>query len=193
MSRYPLVLMLLLGCSQSRAPYAPVSTTGADGPELSSSIRPFPPDMPAGDVRLATIGLTPLADGRRAVHVRMTATNRSNDPWTIRPAEQRLELSTTEQSFATSPTGAPEAVVEVPPAETSSLDLLFPLPVRLQNARAMEPYSVVWTIRIGALVFTQLSAFEGFPIAAREVIEPTSGDPFNTPQAGGRIPSAGTP
>jgi hypothetical protein len=193
MPRYPLVLLLMLGCSHNGTPASPVSTTRAEGPEIAASNRPFPPDAPAGDVRLATMGLTPLADGRRAVHVRMTGTNRSNDPWTIRQAEQRMELSTREQSFATSPSGDAVEVVEVPPAETSAVDLYFPLPLRLQNARAMEPFAVVWTIRVGPLVFTELTSFDGFPIASREVTEPTSGDPFNTPQSNARVPSAGTP
>jgi hypothetical protein len=190
-----LAAVLVVGsvaCAPRRDPYAPVVTTSAELPAAPVLGDPVPAGDARGSVRLAAAGLIPLEHSdRRAVQLRMQVQNLGNEPWTIRQAEQRLELITGEQVYPTTRNGEPLPVVEVPPRSTTTLDLFFPLPLRMQDARMMEPFDALWTIHFGAVAYRARSTFDAVPADLTQTV-PAGADPFNTPQASG-APSAGVP
>lgn len=165
-------LSILFGCASDRYTYAPVFTTGADVSGEPAATYPIPPEAPRGDVRVATFGIAPLRSQGledstlQAIHMALVVSNRSDETWSVDAAEQRVVLTgagTPQSSIdATTIEGTRPPSVEIPARTTKWVDLLFPLPFGLQNARAIPSFDAIWTVRVGSRAITKRTPFERF-------------------------------
>jgi hypothetical protein len=114
-------------------------------------------------------------------------------------AEQRVELASKGPRtvvYATTIDVDPVPKVDIPPRSTRSLDLYFPLPGSMQDARALPAFSVAWTVHLGPRVVAKRTSFERFlsspPSFPRERDQLAPGDaPNNGPLRFGAEPPNG--
>lgn len=174
----------LFGCGPDTYTYAPVRTTSGDIAIEDAAVRAIPPDRPRGEVRVAALGVVALrpeaiADSTlRAFHVEIVVSNRSDEPWTLDGAEQRLAVGAGRElvEAITERVGRPPQI-EVPAHTTRTIDLYFPLPAEVESARDLPAFAVVWTVRAGSRVVTERSAFQRLRAAS-----PPRGTPDGPPK-----------
>jgi hypothetical protein len=194
-------VLVVAACSPTRYAYAPVTTTGADIVGRPAADYAFPPDSPHGRVRLATFGIAQtVRDGPWYFHVRMNATNRGSEPWTVDRNEQTLEIAagddgerrTRVRAAVTAEAVESPARVEVAPGTSGEVDLFFPLPPGARDPREVSTFEVIWVVRESGRATTMATPFERFLASgpARDVPRPHPNYPYGegTPR---RLP--GTP
>lgn len=183
-----LALLMLLaiatpGCGPRRYAYAPVTITSADTSAGAAADYPFPPDLPQGNVRLATMGIAEsTAESPRSIHVRMVVTNRSREPWVVDKSEQRLAVADGHAAtivLANAP-AAPSSRVDVLPGQTATIELFFPLPAGAHDAADVPAFDALWTVRPGARVFTIRTPFERFLASSPAQSVPAAGYPYSS-------------
>jgi hypothetical protein len=122
----------------------------------------IPPEEPRGEVRVATLGVTELENGRnelRALHVRLVVTN-EGDPvaWTIDTRRQILEVpgqGQTRAAFVNADVqGAP--LIAVGPRDKRTIDLYFPLPRGGQPGR----FDLLWEVGTGLRPIADRTTFD---------------------------------
>jgi hypothetical protein len=158
-----LLAVSVAACEKPRPAYAPVTTTGADF--VGHADYAFPPNAPHGRVSIATFGVSKLG-GEALVHLRITATNEGQEPWTIDKTEQRLEISlgrnqerhglmAPRTDLDDSPT-----VVQVGNGETKPVDLFFPLSSEARNKAEAPSFTALWTVHVGDRAVAMATPFE---------------------------------
>jgi len=169
-----LATVALTACAPTRYSYAPVTTTSAELAGASAAVYGMPPGAPRGDVRIAMLGVTSLGPvgthevGSDAIHLALAVSNRSDEPWTVDPSEQRLTLTLKRQRsevYATSGEAPRSSTVLVLPRSTRMIDLYFPLPIQFQKEDAPPPFEVTWTVHAGGRAVTQRTPFQRFIIS----------------------------
>jgi hypothetical protein len=177
------VAAVILGaCAPTRFVYAPVSTTSGEVEGAPAVVYDLPPGAARGDVRVAMLGialLQPLGvedSTLRAIHVAMEVRNRSDELWTIDPAEAHLVLATDRtrsEIYATSAQIHPMPRIDVAPRSQAAIHLYFPLPLHLQTERSLPGFDVIWSIRTGSRAVTERTGFQRF--IASPPVDPAAG------------------
>jgi hypothetical protein len=164
------------GCG-SDYEYVPVSnaTSLVEG-RPAANVR-VPPELPHGDVRLATFGIAEVkpqgaaeeAPKIRVLHLRIIVANNNQQPWQLDTREQRVELAgrgTSRAAYASVDVGAPPIVL-VPPGGKRTVDLFFPLPADMQQESALPAFDAIWTVQTDERVVTERTPFERMTIEPR--------------------------
>jgi hypothetical protein len=165
--------LVLISCAPTRYTYAPVTVTSADMAGRAAVDVPVPS---AGSVRLSTFGIAELDHGRthpvRALHVRMSLTNDSDQPWSLDASLLRAELADLGSSEVAprTVTGLRPPTVEVPPRTTREVDVFFPLPEGLASARELPAFDVVWTLRTQSGELERRTPFERIVVRRRPTV-----------------------
>lgn len=178
-----LLVALVLGvaaCSSTRAPvvFEPSTTSAELEGRPAASIR-----LPAGELQASCLGFgdvtPPDAQLLRALFVRVVATNRGDETWTIEEAEQvveRVRGRVTLAEHASTPTGERPPAITVAPGRTASFDLMFPLLPR--DADELPRFELIWTVRVGERVVSGRVPFMRRVDVSPAVFEP----PLPSPQ-----------
>lgn len=189
-------LSSLAGCGPMQYIYTPATTTltSSEPARGRNAEYPFPPDSPHGDIRLATSGVARVSAGEpNVVRLRMVIRNRSEERWLIDTSEQKLVLATSGDERPLAKLATLPVVVEVWPAQSTTIDLAFALPPTASKPDEIPAFDAVWTVHVGARPITTTTTFERMlaPELAQEV--PKAGLPFyrGTPPAQERMPGTG--
>jgi hypothetical protein len=165
--------LVLISCAPTRYTYAPVTVTSADMAGRAAVDVPIPS---TGSVRLSTFGIAELDLGRtppvRALHVRMSLTNDSEQAWSLDASLLRAELADvgrTEVAPRTS-AGLRPPTLEVAPHTTREVDVFFPLPEDLASARELPAFDVVWTLRTQSGEVERRTPFERIAVRRRPTV-----------------------
>jgi hypothetical protein len=172
-----LILALALGavaCTTSDYIYEPAEHANARVEGVQAADYAIPPENPAGDIRLATFGISEITpqgapDGAKlkALHLRAIIANNSDQTWTFDTREQRLTLADRGESraaFATADAGTPPPTVEIAPKGKRTVDLFFPMPRDLQNESKLPAFDALWTVHTAATTVLQRTPFERLAI-----------------------------
>jgi hypothetical protein len=149
--------------------YVPATSSNAVVAGIPAVDYPIPPDAPTGDIRLATLGVadvhpTDAPNGiAKAIHLRMIATNKGPDDWTIDAREQRLVIAGAVQvragdAFPDRKTDPP--IVHVGPGKKETVDLFFLLPQTLEKGPNRPELDVLWTVHTPTRTIEQRTSFD---------------------------------
>ena len=136
-------MMMLAGCAHERIA-SPASERSAPG-QVSYTL------FPGGNVDLAVLGYGRIVrraydqTSFRALRVRMTLTNRGTQPWTVRPTEQ---IALIEQYGPTMPAAVSQRPLVVPPGETRTLELFYPVPSAAFAQRPPQRLALQWRVHL---------------------------------------------
>jgi hypothetical protein len=164
------LLVALAACNTNEYVYRPAVNTSAVVAGKPAANYALPPELPRGDMRLATMGLaeiTPVGQSdvtMPAIHLREVVVDNSDRPWRLDTREQRIILANGSESraaFATAdgPGGAPP-IVDVAPGGQRTIDLFFPLPAGIGGEDELPRFDVVWNVQTDARVVTERTPFE---------------------------------
>jgi hypothetical protein len=185
------VALAMCACG-TRYAYAPVTTTSAEVVGNPAADYPFPPEAPRGDVRLATLGLVDVGDSK-AIRLRMILTNRGSEPWLLDKSEQQLAVVASEDGkkrteIVHALTQVAGARVEVPPQQTETVDLFFPLPRDASDPSEVPAFDAIWTVRVGARAIATRTPFERWTVSLPARNVPAAHYPFDEGTPRGRVP-----
>ncbi|MDB5214794.1 MAG: uncharacterized protein JWO86_2721 [Myxococcaceae bacterium] len=160
------VSLAVAGCEHEYVYRPTVATTSAINGRPASYYA-IPPEAPRGSVQLATFGfaeINPSGDDKklRAIHIRMVVTNNDDTPWKIDTREQLLELPNSGRSrpaFANSDAG-PGPIVDIPPSGKRTIDLFYPLPEHMQDAKDVPEFDTLWKVETPTRPVADRTPFE---------------------------------
>jgi hypothetical protein len=163
----------LAGCEHEYVYRPTVATTSAVAGRPASYYA-IPPEAPRGSVQLATFGfadLHPTDGGKdvRAIHMRMVVANNADTAWKIDTREQLLVLPGQGQSrpaFSSSDLGA-GPILEVPPNGKVNIDLFYPLPEHMQEAKEIPEFDTLWRVDTSTRVVADRTPFERLEVEPR--------------------------
>ena len=174
----PLIAAALLGacitgCSSARFRYVPAQHQ-APGRQKTLAIYPDPAGPQSGVVRVSSLGivtLRPKSDSKDfpALHVRLSVSNQTQQSWLLNSEDQRVSFPNhgqTQPVFVNSDTeGLPH--LKIGPGELRTLDLYFPLPQAVSEAKDLPEFDFYWSFVAGAKQVAQMTPFERQPIPER--------------------------
>jgi hypothetical protein len=178
-----LSMLFLAGCATAVAPpriYAPSGITHwSDG--YPAMVVAVPPETPHGFVELVSFGMTELRPrgtdlSITTLHVRVAVTNDEDDTaWTLRPADQLLELPGEGRSRAiyVNTDQAEGTAFSIAKRDHRVFDLYYPLPATIASADQVPWFELHWQLVTPARLVTSATRFEplaGPPPAAPQVI-----------------------
>ncbi|MEO6420112.1 MAG: hypothetical protein ABIP39_11920 [Polyangiaceae bacterium] len=156
MTRYIVLLSFLAASSCGRGSERAQSSSGS----VVSRVATF------GIVRVRPTN-SPDDTFLEALHVRVTITDDGETPWSFDTREQRAVLPGGDQSsaaYASTATSSPP-VVAIPPGETRTVDLFFPLPSAMQASAKAVPFDMISRVRVGDRIVTQRTPFARVAVA----------------------------
>jgi hypothetical protein len=163
-----LVAVVLAACEHNYVYRPTVHTTAAIEGRLASYYA-IPPEAPRGFVELASFGFAdirpegaPKDQKLRSLHIRMVVSNSSDKPWTVDTREQLLALPNQGESrpaFAKVDHGT-APIVEIPPGGKATIDLFYPLPENMQDAKDLPSFDTIWKVQTDARVVAERTPFE---------------------------------
>jgi hypothetical protein len=174
-------------CGPPRYVYAPATVTSAEIAGTAALSYSIPPGAPRGELRVATLGITELADAR-AIHVRIEVKNRSDEVWRVDGHDQLADIGVVRRPRLLSAIGedltSPPAIA-IGPGETGELDVFFMLPPDIALDTPVS-FDAIVLVRTGERFVTQRAHFERFLAAPAE---PPIREENRTPSFPGREPS----
>jgi hypothetical protein len=165
--------LLLLGaftlpaCASRAYVYEPVTTTSAEVGGRPAARYRIPLVRPEGDAQLVSFGVAEVkpADSdeppTRVLAMRLIVANRSEQSWTVDARVQALVFDDGQEAtpmYALALGGSPP-MVDVPAGESRAIDLLFPLPRGVEEARDLPRFDAVWSVRTSQHVVTGRTPF----------------------------------
>jgi hypothetical protein len=164
---FTLLGALGLACS-SHSAYIPEQSVKGTLDGRTAASYPLPAASNSqGDLRIASYGISELDrkgdDDAKAVHLRYAVSNHGNRPITLDLREQRIQLPDGRQitaAYASSSGQAMEPTVGVHPGTSRSVDLYFPLPPDLFDAKEPPSFDVVWRMHVDAQTISQITPFD---------------------------------
>jgi hypothetical protein len=164
--------LLVAACESTRRyAYRPAVSTSAVLEGHPAALHRIPPNAPAGDVRIATLGLADIrATGEdedaeeetRALHLRMVVSNDADVPWSLDTREQRVALpgdGDSPPAYATAD-GPTPPIITIPPRGKRTVDLFYPLPQRMQEIEELPSFDTIWRVETHAGPVVQRTPFE---------------------------------
>jgi hypothetical protein len=149
--------------------YRPTVHTTAAIEGRPASYYAIPPEAPRGFVELASFGFADIRPETadvdqtlRSLHIRMVVANNSDKPWTLDTREQLLSLPNRGESrpaFAKADHGTPP-VIEIPPSGKATIDLFYPLPANMQEAKDLPSFDTIWKVQTDTRVVLERTPFE---------------------------------
>jgi hypothetical protein len=163
------VLVLIAGCGAGTSyVYAPEGAKLETG-SLSTEFK-IPPEEPKGDVRVQSNGITEIEAGGRkipVVQIRLTVANNSDTtPWTVDTREQLLDIPRAGRAtpmFANTDRGT-GPVLTVPRLDQRIIDLYFPLPTGVHDAKDLENFDLLWQVHTGPRLVAERTSFDRISI-----------------------------
>jgi hypothetical protein len=160
-----LLTILLGGCAENRYIYRPAQQATATVGALPAARYGVPAERPAGEVLIASSGLTELpgAEARTpALFVRMVVTNNSDDAtWTMDTAQQQAVIGGQKQSPAYVNTyGQKQPALEIPKGEKRLVDLYYRLPAKTDPDDAMPEFDFAWSVQTGTRLVAERTSFD---------------------------------
>jgi hypothetical protein len=158
--------MVLGGCaSEGRYIYRPEQQVTATVSSLPAARYSIPPERPAGEVLIASSGITqlPNSDARTpALFVRVIVTNNSDDtPWTLDTRQQFAWLGGEWQSPANvNGYGQSSPVIQVTRGEKRLVDMYYRLPPKADGDEEIPRFELAWTIQTAARVVAERTSFD---------------------------------
>jgi hypothetical protein len=167
--------VLLAACSMTACGggvYAFVPATHANAEVYGHSAAEYaiPPQAPRGALTVASLGVEAVSPGDApdaqlsALHIRVTISNTSTQPWTFDTPEQQLFISqrgSSTPAFASaSPGGSGPPSVSVAPQSTRIVDLFFPLPDDMQESSEIPGFQLTSHVRTDAGVVSEATPFD---------------------------------
>ena len=158
-----LLAAALGGCATDRYLYRPTEHATASLPEngFPAALYQVPPGQPQGEVKIASLGVQKLEDppGPHLI-LRMVVTNNSDEPWSVDTTQQKVTFA----GVAVGPiapvraygsTALAGSVLDVPPRQQRTVDLMYPVPrkVKVQN------FQLAWSLSTPTAYVTQYSSF----------------------------------
>jgi hypothetical protein len=171
-----LVPLAVAGCAQQSYVYQPTSMATATIEGVPASQYPVPPEAPRGDVTIGSLGVTRMdKDGSSAaefVHTRMVVSNNNGDgPWTIDPGRQLLSLpghTPIGPAYVNSSAQVtPQATVA--PGQKVTLDLFYPLPADMPQAKQVPEFDVLWSVNTQGRLVAERTSFERLEVAPADL------------------------
>jgi hypothetical protein len=172
MRRWPFALafaLSLAGCASNSYYYQPAEQSNATVAGRPAARYVIPPGIDQGDVRVSTFGVTDVRlseddEPVRSLHVRLVVANESGArDWTIDTRMIQVQYGGIADSRAPSfanTTGAGMPVVVVPPGESRTIDLFYPLPAELEGAQDIPQFDVVWQVQTDDRLVAERTPFE---------------------------------
>jgi hypothetical protein len=126
-----------------------------------------PPEEPHGDVRVATFGVTGVDVGDEetvpSLHVRLIVSNDSGAaPWLLDTRDIRAQFAgrpPLSPAFVNA-SGEGLPVLQIPPGQSRTVDLFFPLPEDLRGARDIPEFDVLWSVQTEERRVAERTPFE---------------------------------
>ncbi|HEX2569683.1 MAG TPA: hypothetical protein VH877_09005 [Polyangia bacterium] len=158
-----LLAATLGGCATDRYLFRPTEHANASLPEngFPAALYQVPPERPQGEVKIASLGVQKLEDppGRHLI-LRMVVTNNSDEPWSLDTTRQTLTLAGAGGGAiapvrAYGSTALTGPVLEIPPRQQRTVDLMYPVPRKLK----VQNFQVAWSLSTPTTYVTQYSSF----------------------------------
>jgi hypothetical protein len=164
-----LLAILLGGCAEHHYIYRPAQQATASVGPLPAARYAIPAERPAGEVLVASSGLTELpgAETRTpALFVRMVVTNNSDDTtWVVDTAQQQAVIGGEKQSPAFVNTyNQKQPSLEIPRGEKRLVDLYYRLPGKVDPDDAMPEFDLAWSVQTGARLVAERTTFDRMQI-----------------------------
>ena len=165
-------LALLAGCAEVQHVWVPTQQATAQLPEsgLPAAYYQTPAGAPPGSVTIGSLGVRKVqttAGSERAIVMRMIVMNNSDQPWRVDPRQQMLTFTdgyTEPPSAAYGSVPANVQVVDVPPRQKATIDLLYAVPAGPHHLGDLE---LAWSVATPAVAVSNRTPFR------REDIEPS--------------------
>jgi hypothetical protein len=166
-----LAALVLAGCDREYVYQPTVTTTSAVAATTSSSAEALP-----GNVQLTTFGVEEVHPGgleearERTLHVRMKVENESDKTWFVDASEQLIALAghgASRPAYATSDRGA-AGTVPIPAGKSTSIELFYPLPAEMNDAKAIPSFETIWKLQTGSSVVSGRAAFTRVEMLAQK-------------------------
>jgi hypothetical protein len=168
MKSFLVVLVAVVVACEPQYAYVPVTNATVIAGHIAADY-PVPKEAPRGDVRLSSYGIADLGashdhdDRVRALHLRVTLIDDSDRPWTMDTREQLVDLDgwgLSVAAYASANAGSAPPAITVPPKGKRVVDLFFPLPAELQQAKRLPSFDVVWKVRADEKEIAERTPFE---------------------------------
>jgi len=165
------------GCAADRFYYQPAEQANAISGGHPAAQYTIPPGRLGGDVRVTSFGVTKLeptgSDDRvKVLHVRLDLANENGQQaWELDTRQVQVQFEGSRRSSApafANPGDAGLPVVVVPPGESRTVDLYYPLPAEIKGERQIPRFEVVWSVRTDEGLVAERTPFE------RREIEPAT-------------------
>jgi hypothetical protein len=164
--------LALPACASRGFVYEPVTTTSAEVVGRPAASYPIPATGPQGSAELVSFGLAEVQgedEATRALCMRLIVANRSDRSWSVDARVQALVFDDGQEvtpKYALAADGQPP-VVEIPAGGTRAIDLFFPLPAGIEDARALPRFDAVWSVRTPTRVVTGRTPFARISVTPR--------------------------
>jgi hypothetical protein len=192
-----------LGCAGGPYFYQPAEQANAVISGHPAAHYTIPPTNPQGDVRVAAFGVAKLEFEDRdetvhALHIQLIIANNSGrQTWALDTRGVQVQFAGNARKSSpayanSSSAGLP--VVQIPPGESRTVDLYYPLPAHMEDEGDLPRFDVLWSVETDDGMVTERTPFE-----RREVVPPAPTvyygwgapywwyDPFFTPYPRGYI------
>jgi hypothetical protein len=177
------VLALHVGCAGAAPHHAAESAPVTARDALATQIR-IPRADPRGEVRVRALDVAQLSVGARqgvpALRVRITVANHGDDtPWVIDTREQQIAIAGGDATAPLLVSGDRDSlpVVRIDRREQRVLDLYFPLPTTVHEARELGHLGLRWQVRAAGRAVTEQTAL-GLPDIDAADAQPTGAGPY---------------
>jgi hypothetical protein len=137
----------------------------------------IPPEQPRGDARVATFGVTNVDVGGDetvpSLHVRLIVSNDAGTAaWTLDTRDVRAQFAGRPPQAPTFVNASAEGLplLPIPPGQSRTIDLFFPLPDDLRGAKDIPQFDVLWSVQTEDRRVAERTPFD------RMVVEPAAVD-----------------
>jgi hypothetical protein len=178
--RTPLLLCLLAtglaatGCAADRYYYQPAEQATAISGGHPAAQYSIPPGRQGGDVRVTSFGVAKLELERgkrvKTLHVRLDIANENGrEPWALdtRYVQVQFEGRREATPAYAHADDASLPVVQIPPGQSRTIDLYYPLPAQIKGEGQIPRFDVVWRVQTDEELVAERTPFE-----RREIVQP---------------------
>lgn len=158
--------LFLSGCAETAYLYRPAGAADATEAGVPAASYDIPPGESAGNVRVASLGVTELAiDDARVpvVRARMTLANTSDEAgWTVNTRDVQADFGGGAQgpAFANAEGGESLPVLTIARGQQRTLDLFYRLPDSMSDADSLPVFTLHWKVKTGTVEVAGNTTFE---------------------------------
>ena len=159
------IVLTAAGCADTTYVYRPAENATASLGGLTGAKYPIPAGHPAGEVVVASTGVTELtlADvATRVLLVRMIVTNQTDDAtWSVDTRQQTATIEGQLQApiYASVQNQPAPSVVQIARGERRNIDLYYRLPGSSDTNENVPRFDLAWSVRTGSQTFAESTSF----------------------------------